>query len=59
VPGQGVAIVGEPPDERGRARTCGTAALFAFIGRAFRPAGELPLTTFSYLDERIVLLRRA
>jgi len=59
VPGQGVAIVGEPPDARGRARTCGTTALFAFIDSAFRPAGEVPLTGFSYLDERIVLLRRA
>ncbi len=58
VSGQRLILVGDTPDEGGRARTCGTEELFTYLDRHFELERRIDLVRFAYLHDEIWQLRK-
>lgn len=56
--GQKLVIVGEGPDERGKARICSTEEVFRYLETAFESAGTVPLRHYSYIRDDVRMYRR-
>jgi len=56
--GQKLVLVGEPADESGRPRTCGTRQLFQLLRNDFEYQTTVSLANYSYLEDCVELLRK-
>ncbi|MBI5461480.1 MAG: tetratricopeptide repeat protein [Gammaproteobacteria bacterium] len=56
--GQKLVIVGQGPDDTGKARICATDDAFQFLATAFKPAGNVPLGYYSYIRDDVCLYLR-
>ncbi len=56
--GQKLVLVGEPADETGRPRTCGTRSFFQFLRDNFEHQSTVPLANYSYLEDCVELLTK-
>lgn len=57
-PGQRLVLVGEPADENGHPRTCGTRRFFAYLQDHFETQATIPLPNYAYFKDRVELLVR-
>lgn len=57
-PGQKLIIVGQGPDDTGKARICATDDVFRHLDTAFEPAGNIPLGYYSYIHDDVRMYRR-
>lgn len=56
--GQKLVLVGEPADEYGRPRTCGTQRFFHYLRENFDTQAQIPLANYAYFTDRVELLVR-
>ena len=56
--GQKLVLVGEPADEYGYPRTCGTQRFFHYLRQHFKTRATLPLANYAYFTDRVELLVR-
>lgn len=57
-PGQKLVIVGQGPDDTGKARICATDEVFRYLETAFEQAGKISLGYYSYIRDDVRLYRR-
>jgi len=53
--GQKLVLIGEPPDEYGIARICGTSEMFSLLNKEFSLVKSIPLVSFSMLNDTACL----
>ncbi|MFT5112303.1 MAG: tetratricopeptide (TPR) repeat protein [Parasphingorhabdus sp.] len=58
VVGQKLVLVGEPADEHGYPRTCGTQGFFCYVKENFEVRATIPLANYAYFKDRVELLVR-
>lgn len=56
--GQKLVIVGQGPDDTGKARICATDDVFQFLDTAFAPAGNITLGHYSYIRDDVRMYTR-
>jgi tetratricopeptide (TPR) repeat protein len=56
--GQKLVLVGEPADDYGYPRTCGTPRFFHYLRKHFKTRSTLPLANYAYFTDRVELLVR-
>jgi tetratricopeptide (TPR) repeat protein len=56
--GQKLVIVGQGPDDTGKARICATDDVFRYLETAFEPTGKIPLGYYSYIRDDVRMYRR-
>jgi len=56
--GQKLVIVGQGPDDTGKARICATDDIFRYLETFFEPAGKIPLGYYSYIHDDVRMYRR-
>ena len=57
-PEQKLVIVGQGPDDTGKARICATDDVFRYLETVFEPAGKVPLGYYSYIRDDVRMYRR-
>jgi tetratricopeptide (TPR) repeat protein len=57
-PGQELVLVGEPADDAGHPRTCGTYRFFRYLQDKFETRATVPLANYAYFHDRVDLLVR-
>ncbi len=55
--GQKLIIVGQGPDDTGKARICATDDVFRYLETTFEPAGRVPLGYYSYIHDDVRMYR--
>jgi tetratricopeptide (TPR) repeat protein len=56
--GQKLVLIGEPPDDMGQPRTCGTRRFFQFLRDNFDHQATILLANYAYLEDCVELLTR-
>jgi len=54
--GQKLILVGEPADDNGQPRTCGTQRFFQYLRYNYETQGIIPLPNYAYFKDRVELL---
>lgn len=57
-PGQKLVVVGQGPDDTGKARICATEDAFRYLETVFEPAGRVPLGYYSYIRDDVGMYQR-
>ena len=56
--GQKLVLIGEPEDDMGEPRNCGTHRFFQFLRSNFEHQATIPLANYAYLEDCVELLTR-
>lgn len=56
--GQKLVLIGEPADEMGQPRSCGTRRLFQYLHNNFEHQATIPLANYAYLEDCVEFLTR-
>lgn len=58
VVGQKLVLIGEPAEDSGQPRTCGTRDFFQYLSAHFEHNATIPLATYSYMEDCVELFTK-